>query len=78
MDIGCSQTFCIILSNILKHNLIEDFLHKTIAMFQKEVLTFNISTKVKTSDIDINERSVVILNDNDVNKVFGFSLKNSK
>ena len=72
-DIECSQTFCIIVSSILKHNLIEDFLPRIIAMFQKEVLSFNIGTKVTTGDVDINKGNVVVLNDNDVNRVFGFS-----
>ena len=74
-DIELFQTFCVIISTILKHTLIEDFLPRIIAMFQKEVLTFNIATKVTTYDVCTNKGSIVIVNDNDVNRVFGYSLK---
>ena len=63
------RIFVLILTNIMKHILIENILPDIIGTFQREALTFTISTPSKNSN-DIPK----VLNDNDVNRVFGWAL----
>ena len=59
----------VILTNVLKHILIDRILTDIIGIFQREVLTFTISIRSKdTNDIP------KVLNDNDINHVFSWSL----
>ena len=75
MDIVCGKIFGIIITNVLRHNLIEYFLPKIIHTFQKEVLTFNISTETSANGNECERGADIILNDSDVNTFFGISLK---
>ena len=68
------KIFVVILKNILKHILIETIFPDIVGILQREVLTFTIITPSKdNNDIPI------FLDDNDVNRVFGWALmKTSK
>ena len=68
------RIFVLILTNVLKHILIEIILPDIIGIYQREVLTFTTITPMKD-----NKDAPMVINDNDVNRVFGWALmKTSK
>ena len=68
------KIYRIIMTNIPKHNVIENFLPGIIDSFQKKVLTFNNSVPPTSNDNPNNDNRPIVLNNNNLNRVFGWVL----
>ena len=68
------RIFQIIMTNVLKHILIENILPDIIESFQKEVLTFNLMTQPRVSAKQSTNYTLIVLHDDNVNRVYRWEI----